>query len=111
MGKSMATVRDKAFKILTEREISEILEDTAGGTPRKVDGVALDKRAQTALFSAVEFSGLPDVDDELHSSPASSLTYDECEGGTDPPYWGTWGAVQADDNILGRSRRWQRNTG
>jgi hypothetical protein len=102
--KSMATVRDKAFKILTEREISEILNDTAGRTPRKVDGVALGKRAKSALFSAVGFSGLPGVDDEFHSSPASSLTYDECEG-TDQPYWGTWGAVQVDDNILGRSRR------
>jgi flagellar biosynthesis chaperone FliJ len=36
-------VRDKAFKILTEREVSEILKDTAGRTPRKVDGVAIDK--------------------------------------------------------------------
>jgi hypothetical protein len=90
-GKAMTTVHDKAFKILTEREISEILEDTAGRIPRKVDGVAPDKRAKSALFSAVGFSGLPDVDDEFHSSPASVLTYDECEGGTDPPYWGTWG--------------------
>lgn len=107
----MATVRHKAFKILTEREISEILKDTAGRTPRRVDGVALDKRAKSAVFSALGSSGLPGVDDEFHSSPASSLTYDECEGGTDPPYWETWGAVQVDVNILGRSGRWQRNTG
>ena len=107
----MATARDRAFRILTEREIGEILKDAAGRTPREVEDVALDKRAKSAVFSALGSSGLPGVDDEFHSSPASSLTYDECEGGTDPPYWGTWGAVQADDNILGRSRRWQRNTG
>ena len=77
----MATARDKAFKILTEREIWEILKDTAGRTPREVDGVAPDKR------------GLPGVDDGFHSSSASSVTYDECEGGTYTPYWGTWGAV------------------
>src|ERR1700730_16854099 len=93
--KSMATVRDKAFKILTEREISEILKDTAGRTPRKVDGVALGKRAKSALFSAVGFSGLRGVDDEFHSSPVSSLQYDGWEV-ADPPYWGTWGAVQVD---------------
>ena len=106
----MATVRDKAFKILTEREILEILKDTATQPPRRAHGVALDKRARSALFSAVGFSGLPDVDDEFHSSPASLLTYDESAGGTDPPYWGTWGAVQVDDNILGPRPRWQRNT-
>jgi hypothetical protein len=89
----MASAHDKAFKILTEREIWEILKDTAGRTPREVDGVAPDKRAKSALSSVVEFSGLPGVDDGFHSSPASSLTYDECEGGTYPPYWGTWGAV------------------
>jgi hypothetical protein len=76
----MATARDKVFKILTEKEIWEILKDTAGRTPREVDGVALDKPARSALSSAVGFSGLP-------------LTYDECEGSTYPPYWGTWGAV------------------
>jgi hypothetical protein len=82
----MAIARDRAFKILTEREIWEILKDTAGRTPR-------GKRARSALFSVVGFSGLPAVEDGFHSSPASSPTYDECEGGTYPPYWGTWGAV------------------
>jgi hypothetical protein len=62
----MATARDRAFRILTEREIGEILKDAAGRTPREVEDVALDKRAKSALF-------------------------DECEGRTS--YWGTWGAV------------------
>jgi hypothetical protein len=70
----MATARDRAFRILTEREIGEILKDAAGPTPREVEDVALDKRAKSALFSAVGFSG-----------------FDECEGRTS--YWGTWGAV------------------
>jgi len=63
----MATARDTAFRILTEREICEILKDAAGPTPRAVEGVALDKRAESSLFS------------------------DECEGGTS--YWGTWEAA------------------
>lgn len=71
----MATARDRAFKILTEREVCELLKDVAGRTPREGDGVALAKRAKSALFSAVGFG------------------YDECEGGTYAPYWGTWGAV------------------
>lgn len=86
----MASACDKAFKILTEREICEILKDTAGRPHREVDGVALDKRAKSALLSVVEFSDLSGVDDDFHSSPESSLTYDEFEGGTFPPYWGTW---------------------
>jgi hypothetical protein len=76
----MATARDRAFKILTEREIYEILKAPAEGTPREA-GVPLD------------ISGMPGFDDGFHSSPDSSLTNDECEGGTYPPYWGTWGAV------------------
>ena len=88
----MATARDKTFRILTETEIREILKDTLGRTAPEVDGLAPDKRAKRALFSAGRFSDLPGVEDEFHSRPASSpLTYDECEGGT--PYWGTWGLV------------------
>jgi len=70
----MATARDTAFRILTETEICEILKDAAGPTPRAVEGVAPDKRADSSLFSVVEFSG-----------------FDECEGGTS--YWGTWEAA------------------
>ena len=70
----MATARDRMFRILTEREICEILKDAAGRTPREVEGVAQDKRAESALFSVVGFGG-----------------FDECEGGTS--YWGTWGVV------------------
>ena len=70
----MATARDRTFRILTEREICEILKDPAGRTPREVEGVALDKGAKSTLFSVVGFSG-----------------FDECEGRT--AYWGTWGAV------------------
>jgi len=68
----MATARNRAFKILTEREIGEILEDTAGRTPR-------------------EAGGLSGVDHGFHADPASSLTYEECEAASAPPYWGTWG--------------------
>ena len=89
----MATARDRAFRILTEREIGEILKDAVGPTPRGVEGVALDKRAKSALLSVVRFCRSPGVDHGLHSGPGSSLTYDECEGGTNAPYWGTWGAV------------------
>jgi hypothetical protein len=71
---AMATARDRVFRILTEREICEILKDPVGRTPREVAGVALDKRAKSALLSVVGFSG-----------------FDECEDGTS--YWGTWGAV------------------
>jgi hypothetical protein len=70
----MATARDRAFRILTEREICELLKDAAGRTSREVEGVALHKRAKSALFSVAGFSG-----------------FDECEGRTS--YWGTWGAV------------------
>jgi hypothetical protein len=70
----MATARDRTFRILTEREICEILKESAGRTPREVEDVALDKRAKSTLFSVVGFSG-----------------FDECEGRTS--YWGTWGAV------------------
>ena len=70
----MATARDTAFRILTEREIGEILKDAAGPTPREVEGVALEQRARSAWFSVLGFSG-----------------FDECEGRTS--YWGTWGAV------------------
>ena len=87
----MVTARDKAFRILTEREIREILKDTVERTPPEVDGPTLDRRAKRALFSVGRFSDLPGVEDEFHSRPACSLTYDECEGG--PPYWGTWGPV------------------
>ena len=96
----MASARDTAFKILTEREICELLKDAPGRTPRKVAGVSLAKRAKrapfsvrakNALFSVVGFGHLPRGDHGLHSSRASSLTYDECEGGTYAPYWGTWG--------------------
>jgi|SRR5580700_8822022 hypothetical protein len=98
----MASARDKAFKILTEREICELLKDAAGRTPREVEGGALAKRgkralfplrAKNALFSVVGFGRWRGVDHGLHSGPASSLTYDESEGGTYPPYWGTWGSV------------------
>lgn len=58
----MASAHDKAFKILTEREICELLKDAPGRTP-----------AKNASFSV----------------------YDESEGGTYPPYWGTWGSAQA----------------
>ncbi len=68
----MASARNRAFKILTEREIGEILEDRADRTPREV-------------------GGLPGVDHGFHADPASSPTYEECEGGAAPPYWGTWG--------------------
>ena len=68
--KPMATARERSFKILTEREIGEILADRAGRTPREV-------------------GGLPGVDHGLHSCAASSLTDEELESGT--PYWGTWG--------------------
>ena len=97
----MASAHDKAFKILTESEICELLKDAPGRTPRESDRVALAKRAKralfsvrakNALFSVVAFGHLPRGDHGLHSSPASSLTYDECEGGTYAPYWGTWGA-------------------
>lgn len=71
---AMASARDRMFRILTEREICEILKDAAGRTPREVEGVAQDKHAKSALFSVVGFSGC-----------------DECEGGTS--YWGTWGVV------------------
>jgi len=70
----MATARDRAFRILTEREIGEILKDAVGPTPRGVEGGALDKRPESALFSVVGLSG-----------------FEECEGGTS--YWGTWGAA------------------
>jgi hypothetical protein len=103
----MATARDQAFKILTEREIGELLKDAAAETPREVGGFALAKRAKSALLSVVRFCRLPGVDYGLHSGNASSLTYDECEVGTYAPYWGTWGAVKVDDNIRRRSRRWQ----
>jgi hypothetical protein len=98
----MASAHDKAFKILTESEICELLKDAPGRTPREADRVALAKRAKralfsvrakNALFSVVGFGHLPRGDHGLHSSPASSLTYDECEGGTYAPYWGTWGSV------------------
>jgi hypothetical protein len=70
----MATAHDRAFRILTEREIGEILEDRAGRTPREV-------------------GGLPGVDHGFHADPASSLTPEECEDSATPtpPYWGTWG--------------------
>jgi hypothetical protein len=93
----MASAHDKAFKILTESEICELLKDAPGRTPPEADRVALAKRAlfsvraKNALFSVVGFGHLPRGDHGLHSSPASSLTYDECEGGTYAPYWGTWG--------------------
>ena len=70
----MATARDRAFRILTEREICEILKDAAGPTPPEVEGVALDQRAKSSLFSVVGFSG-----------------FDECEGAAS--YWGTWGVA------------------
>ena len=70
----MATARDRAFRILTEREIGEILKEPAGRTPQEVEGAAPDKHAKNALFSVVSFSG-----------------FDECDGRTS--YWGTWGAV------------------
>jgi hypothetical protein len=70
----MATARDRVITILTERQICEVMKDAAGRTPREVEGVALDRRAKSALFSVVGFSG-----------------FDECEGRTS--YWGTWGAV------------------
>ena len=97
----MVSARDKAFKILTEREIGELLKDDAGRTPRAVDGVAPARRAQRALFShatnawfyVVGIGRRRRVDHGLQSGPASSLTYDECEGGTYPRYWGTWGSV------------------
>jgi hypothetical protein len=89
----MASARDKAFKILTEREIGELLKDAPGRTPREVDGVSLARRAKRALFSVVGFDRWRGVDHGWHSGPASSLTYDECEGGTYRPYWGTWGSV------------------
>ena len=44
---------------------------------------------QARTVSAGRFSDLPGVEEEFHSRPASSLTYDECEGGT--PYWGDLG--------------------
>jgi len=68
----MATARNRPFKILTEREIGEILEDRAARTPREV-------------------GGLPGVDHGFHADPASSPTYEECAGVAAPPYWGTWG--------------------
>ncbi|TLY88177.1 MAG: hypothetical protein E6K44_11155 [Gammaproteobacteria bacterium] len=68
----MATARDRAFKILTEREIREILQDRAGRTPR-------------------ELGGWPGVDQGFHPGPASSLPCEEFESGT--PYWGTWETV------------------
>jgi hypothetical protein len=68
----MATARDRAFKILTEREICEILQDEAGRTPR-------------------ELGSWPGVDHGFHPRPASSLTGEEFESGT--PYWETWGTV------------------
>ena len=88
----MATARDKAFRILTEREIREMLkDDTVGRTPREVDGPTLDRRAKRTLFSAGRFSDLPGVEDKFHSRPACSpLTCDEYEC---TPYWGTWGLV------------------
>jgi hypothetical protein len=99
----MVSARDKAFKILTEREICELLNDAAGRTPRDADGVAPAKRAKlvlfsvrakNALFSVVGFDRWRSVDHGLHSGPASSLTHEECEGGaTHRPYWGTWGSV------------------
>ena len=70
----MATARDRTFRILTEREIGEILKEPAGRAPREVEGVALDKRAESALFSVVGLSG-----------------FEECDGGTS--YWGTWEAA------------------
>jgi hypothetical protein len=103
----MATARDQAFKILTEREIGELLKDAPAGTPREVGGFTLAKRAKSALFSLVRFGCLPGVDYGLHSDTASSLTDDQCEVGTYAPYWGTWGAVKVADNIRRRSRRWQ----
>lgn len=98
----MASARDQAFKILTEREIRELLKDDAGRTPRAVDGGAPARRAKRALFSVratnawfsvVGIGRRRSVDHGLHSAPASSLTYDECEGGAYPRYWGTWGSV------------------
>jgi hypothetical protein len=86
----MATARDGAFKILTEREICELLKDAPGRAPREVNGFTLAKRA---LFSVVRFGRLPRVDHGLHSGPGSSLTSDECDGARHSPYWGTWGAV------------------
>jgi len=70
----MATARDRAFKILTEREIGAILQDRVGRHPR----------------------------------PTSSLTCEEFESGT--PYWGTWEALPADDDLPRRNHRGQRNT-
>jgi hypothetical protein len=87
----MASARDGTFRILTESEISELLKAAAGRSPRRVDGVALAKRAKSALFSVVGFGRSPGGDHGLHSGPASSLTNDACEGGRYPPYWGTWG--------------------
>ncbi len=91
----MAIARDRAFKILTEREICELLKDAPERTPREVNGFALAKRAKSALFSVVRFGRLARVDHGLRSGPASSLPDDECEGGRYAPYWGTWGAVWA----------------
>ena len=98
----MASAHDKAFKILTESEICELLKDAPGWTPRESERVALAKRAKrapfsvrakNALFSVVGFDRWRGVDRGLHSAPAASLTYDEREGGTYRPYWGTWGSV------------------
>ena len=49
----MATARDKAFRILTERKIREILKDTVERTPPEVDGPTLDRRAKRALSPQV----------------------------------------------------------
>jgi hypothetical protein len=99
----MVSARDKAFKILTESEICELLNDAAGRTPREGGGAAPAKRAKRALFSVraknalfcvVGFDRWRSVDHGLRSGPESSLTYEECEGGgTHRPYWGTWGSV------------------
>jgi hypothetical protein len=85
----MATARDRAFKILTEREICELLKDAPERAPRGVN-LALAKRA---LFSVVRFGRLPRVDHGLHSGPGSSLTSEECDGARHSPYWGTWGRL------------------
>jgi hypothetical protein len=82
-GRVMASALSDTFRILSEREIKEILAETAGPSSQEV---ARDRRARTSLFSVSGLTG--PRDDGSSSYPPYSPEFDE-----GPGYWGTWGTV------------------
>ena len=81
----MATALSTTFRILSEREIKEILAETAAPTPQEV---ARDRRAKTSLFSVSGPTASRVADNESPSYPPYSTEFDD-----GPGYWGTWGTV------------------